>query len=100
TAVFCAVGILSVLEWARRKDGPDTAFRKAAPPVMALVMLGLYGAAGERTDVSAHALGLLGGALVGLGALPLRTRLVGRVAAGLGLAAGALLVLVCFSVWA
>jgi membrane associated rhomboid family serine protease len=99
TAVFGAVGLLAVLEWARRRGGPDSRWRRFAPLVMAVVMLGLYGAAGERTDVSAHAFGIGAGALVGLGLLPLRARLVGRVAVGMGVAAVALVALVCFSVW-
>ena len=99
TAVFGAVGILSVLEWARRKGGADSGWRKLAPPVMAFVMLGLYGAAGERTDVSAHALGLAAGALVGLALRPLRAHLKGRIATTMGFVAVALLALVCASVW-
>jgi len=100
TSVFGAVGLLAILEWARRRGGPDTVFRKMAPLVMAFVMLGLYGAAGERTDVSAHALGLLAGGLLGLGILPIRERLTGRVATGMGVCAVGLVAAVCFSVWA
>jgi len=99
TAVFGAVGLLAVLEWARRRGGPDSGWRRLAPLVMAVVMLGLYGAAGERTDVSAHALGLLAGALLGLALLPVRELLSGRIADLLGIVTGALVALTCFLVW-
>lgn len=99
TAVFGAVGLLAVLEWSRRRGGPDSGFRKLAPLVMAFVMLGLYGAAGERTDVSAHVLGLFAGAFLGLATLPLREKLIGRVASAMGVSAVVLTALVCFLTW-
>ena len=63
TAVFGAVGLLSMLGFASKTQG-DSLGRRLAPLVMGVVMLGLYGISGENTDVLAHLFGLIAGALV------------------------------------
>lgn len=71
TAVFGAVGLLAMLGFASKAH--ESWARRALPLVMGVVMLGLYGASGENTDIMAHVLGFLGGVLVfGLGALWMR----------------------------
>ena len=97
TGVFAAVGVLSVLEWVRRRD--EGRLRRMAPPVLGLVLLGLYGVGGERTDVGAHLFGFLAGALLGLPLARLRDRLEGRAAAACGWAAGAILFLAAWLAW-
>lgn len=66
TAVFGAVGLLAMLGFTAKRD--ESWGRRAAPLVMGVVMLGLYGISGDNTDVFAHVFGLVGGVLAfGLG---------------------------------
>ncbi|MDF1798267.1 MAG: rhomboid family intramembrane serine protease [Planctomycetota bacterium] len=99
TGVFAAVGILSAIEWVRRRGAGDSGWRRLAPPVFGLVLLGLYGMGGERTDIGAHVFGFGTGALVGMLVALVRTRLVGRVANLAGWTAGVLVFLCSWLVW-
>lgn len=66
TAVFGAVGVLAACQWRLRRRTRARRFWRLAPLAAALAFLGYLGAAGERTDVLAHACGLACGALLGL----------------------------------
>ena len=97
TGVFAAVGLLSILEWVRRRG--EGGWRRLAPPVLGAVLLGLYGMGGERTDVGAHIFGFLAGALVGLPLALLRSWLVGRRAEVCGWIAGLLAFICAWLAW-
>ena len=97
TGVFAAVGLLSVLEWVRRRG--EGGWRRLAPPVLGLVLLGLYGMGGERTDVGAHVFGFLAGALLGLPLAALRGWLVARRAELCGWAAGVVVFVCAWLAW-
>lgn len=94
TAVFGALGVLCGLSAIERHRGGLRGLRFFLPLAAGLGILGMLGTAGERTDLWAHAFGLLAG--IGLG-LPLalalphapgpRTQLATGVAAALCLAA-------------
>lgn len=92
TAVFGGVGLLTGAA-ALRRDGPVSARRR--PWVVAaagLALLGLLGTGGERTDLWAHAFGLLAGAGLGAGAAALGSGPPGGAAQwGAGLLAAATL---------
>ena len=96
TAVFGAVGCLAGSEWRRRNLLRQRRLRRAAPVVMALCILGYYGASPDPdVDVLAHVTGLAWGlpigallpTLLGHGALRLRNQLFCGAAA-LGLVLG------------
>jgi len=92
TAVFAAIGMLSVMQWRRRVRLRQSSFRRWTPLVVGVILLGYLGFSGGRTDVLAHIAGFAVGAA--LGALPLPrpdAALAGRGAQWLsGLAAFAL----------
>jgi membrane associated rhomboid family serine protease len=92
TAVFAAIGMLSVMQWRRRVRLRQTWFRRWTPLVVGVILLGYLGFSEGRTDVLAHITGFALGAL--LGAIPLPrpdAALAGRGAQWLsGLAALAL----------
>lgn len=69
TAVFAAIGMLSVMQWRRRVRLRQSAFKRWTPLVVGVILLGYLGFSGGRTDVLAHITGFAVGAL--LGALPL-----------------------------
>lgn len=65
TAVFGAVGVLAGTEWRRRVLFQERRIRRAAPLLMAFLLLSYLGVSGERTDVLAHVTGLVWGIPVG-----------------------------------
>jgi membrane associated rhomboid family serine protease len=65
TAVFGAIGILSAVEWRRRRGRERRRLRRYAPLVIGFVFLGFLGATGENVDVLAHGCGFLIGLLCG-----------------------------------
>jgi membrane associated rhomboid family serine protease len=65
TAVFAALGV-SVADALRpRGEERERPLRRWSPLIGGLVLLGLLGVGGERTDVAAHVTGLLAGVLLG-----------------------------------
>jgi membrane associated rhomboid family serine protease len=66
TAVFTALGLLAAHSWQMRFRLPQRWAARWGPLVGGVVLLGLTGSGGERTDVVAHLLGFLVG--IGLGA--------------------------------
>jgi rhomboid protease GluP len=87
TGLFGALGVLVAFEWARRRRFPTGGWRRWAPFVMGLALLGFLGTGGgswsesdnpkerqqslerilERVDVLAHVTGFAAGTLIGLG---------------------------------
>lgn len=65
TAVFAALGLLAAHAWRTRRHVPQHWARRWAPLVAGIVVLGLLGTAGEGTNLVAHALGFVMGALGG-----------------------------------
>lgn len=65
TAVFAALGLLCVWRWPATRRGVRAGIRSASV-VAALVLLALLGTGDAHTDVLAHALGFVAGALLGL----------------------------------
>ena len=97
TAVFAAVGILAGCEWRRRVLLRQRRIRRAAPFVMASLILGYLGMGGENTDVAAHVTGLLAGFAAGvlcarIGRATIRSRPV-------QLTCGAIAVVVMCAAW-
>lgn len=71
TAVFAALGLMAAHSWRTRLYLPQRWARRWAPLIAGVVLLGWFGSAGEGTDVVAHALGFMVGAMFGvLVALP------------------------------
>jgi len=65
TAVFGALGILAVHGWKRNTEMRTRTIERWAPLVSGALLLGMFGMAGERTDVVAHVMGFLSGLLAG-----------------------------------
>lgn len=68
TAVFGAVGLLAGAAALRREGGALGRRRPWLVAAAGLALLGMLGTGGERTDLWAHAFGLLAGAALGAGA--------------------------------
>ena len=66
TAVFAAVGVLSGCEWRRRVLLRQRRIRRAAPFLIAALILGWMGMGGDNTDVAAHVTGLIAGFVGGV----------------------------------
>jgi len=98
TAVFAAVGILSGCEWRRRVLLRQRKVRRAAPFVMASLILGYLGMGGENTDVAAHVLGLIAGFGVGVMCARIRQETIGRKR--VQLVSGGLALLLMVGAWA
>jgi membrane associated rhomboid family serine protease len=64
--VFAALGLLGAFEWRRRAQTSVARIRQRAPIVVGLVLLGLLGTSGERTDVLGHCCGMAVGLVLGL----------------------------------
>ena len=80
TAVFTALGLLAAHAWRTRFHLPQRWALRWAPLVGGAVLLGWLGTAGEGTDIVAHALGFVVGAVLGAGvALPKFERALRRV---------------------
>jgi membrane associated rhomboid family serine protease len=71
TAVFGAVGLLAGVAAVRREGGVGRRRRPWVVAAASLALLGMLGTGGERTDLWAHAFGLLAGAALGAGAAAL-----------------------------
>lgn len=74
TAVFAALGMLVAHALRPRRDLGQTVMQRWTPLIGGVVMLGLTGVGGERTDVGAHVAGFFAG--LALGAIA--ARLPGR----------------------
>lgn len=68
TAVFAAVGLLVSYAWRQEPGDAHVGLRRWAPLIGGLLLVSFLGTGGARTDVAAHALGFICGALVGAGA--------------------------------
>ena len=80
TAVFTALGMLAAHSWRTRFHLPQRWALRWGPLVAGVVLLGWLGSAGEGTDLVAHALGFVIGALIGAtAALPRVERALERV---------------------
>jgi membrane associated rhomboid family serine protease len=66
TAVFATLGLLAAYAWHRRRDQGDRWAYRWAPLVAGVILLGITGAGGERTDVLAHLTGFAMGAFAGV----------------------------------
>jgi rhomboid protease GluP len=96
TAVFGAVGILCGSEWRRRHLLRQRRLRRAAPIVIAVLLLGLYGTPMElptRTDMGAHVTGLVAGLALGTTLPGLLARGAQRFSAQVSFGAAALAIL-------
>jgi len=96
TAVFGAVGVLCGSEWRRRHLLRQRRLRRAAPIVIAVLLLGLYGTPVElptRTDMGAHVTGLVAGLGIGTILPNLLARGAQRFSAQLSFGAAALAIL-------
>jgi len=65
TAVFAALGLQAALAWRRRQRLSTLRMERWVPLVGAVVLLSFLGTGGERTDVAAHVLGFVSGAVLG-----------------------------------
>jgi rhomboid protease GluP len=68
TAVFGVLGCLVAFEWRRRAFYHVKLMRRLTPPIMGLVLLAQLGLGAEGrpdTDIGAHVLGMLSGAILG-----------------------------------
>jgi membrane associated rhomboid family serine protease len=65
TAVFGVLGILAVHGWKRNTEMRMRAIERGAPLVSGVLLLTMFGMAGERTDVVAHVAGFFSGMLTG-----------------------------------
>lgn len=65
TAVFGALGILAAHGWKGDIEPARRAIERWAPLVCGVLLLGMFGMAGERTDIVAHVTGFSSGLLAG-----------------------------------
>jgi len=68
TAVFTALGLMAAHSWRTRFYLPQRRVLRWAPLVAGVILLGWFGSGGEGTDLVAHALGFVFGALLGAAA--------------------------------
>lgn len=80
TAVFGAIGALVGGAFVRRAQRRDPPRRRAAPLAAGLALLALIGTAGDRTDIWAHAFGLLSGSALGAALAVVRREPAGPLA--------------------
>ncbi len=74
TAVFGALGILSVLMLGESRAQWLRGFRRWAPLAGGIMLLAFLGVSGERTDIGAHFLGFAAGGAIGAGLAVLGAR--------------------------
>lgn len=80
TAVFAVLGLLAAHSWSDRFRLPQRQVRRWGPLIAGVVLLGWLGSEGEGTDVVAHVLGFVTGAVFGaIAALPTPRRILARV---------------------
>lgn len=79
TAVFGALGLLIPHALSLRRTADETPLRRWSPLIAGLVLLGMIGIGGERTDVAAHVTGLIAGLGIGRLLIRLPDRLLVRV---------------------
>ena len=96
TAVFGTVGLLAGAAALRREGRPVRRHPAWVVVAAALALLGMLGTGGERTDIWAHAFGLVAGGLLGAAAAALWARPPGLA---LQLVCGALFALVIVAAW-
>ena len=96
TAVFATLGLLAAYSWRTRCDAGDRWAYRWAPLVAGVILLGITGAGGERTDVLAHLTGFATGAAAGVSHAALRVPR-GAVAQGM---AGLLALAALAGAWA
>jgi rhomboid protease GluP len=65
TAVFTALGAMAAYSWRERFALPQRWARRWGPLIAGVILLGWTGSAGEETDLVAHLLGFLVGAVLG-----------------------------------
>ena len=65
TAVFAALGLLSAYAWRRESATNLRRVKRWAPLVAGIMLLGLTGVGGERTDIVAHVTGFASGGVLG-----------------------------------
>jgi membrane associated rhomboid family serine protease len=65
TAVFTALGLMAAHSWRSRYHLRQRWALRWAPLIAGVVLLGWFGSAGEGTDLIAHAVGFVGGCLLG-----------------------------------
>ncbi len=65
TAVFAALGVIVAHALRHRTPGPQRALLRWSPLIGGVVLFGLLGIGGQRTDVMAHLTGLLAGMSIG-----------------------------------
>lgn len=65
TAVFAAIGLLSVLSWRLPVEADRRGLRRIAPLGGGVLLLAYLGFSGERTDIGAHLLGFAAGSIEG-----------------------------------
>jgi rhomboid protease GluP len=100
TAVFAALGLISVLSWKRKAVPTARGMRGWLPLVAGLALLVDLGTGGERTDVGAHAFGFIVGVAFGAGLLLAGARIPTGHGAQITCAAGAFLLLGSAWAWA
>ncbi|MDJ0848241.1 MAG: rhomboid family intramembrane serine protease [Myxococcota bacterium] len=96
TAVFGTVGLLAGSAALRREGRPVRRHPAWVMAAAGLALLGMLGTGGERTDLWAHAFGLLAGGLLGAGAAAVWSR---PPAPLLQLVCGALFVVAIVAAW-
>jgi membrane associated rhomboid family serine protease len=97
TAVFAALGILSAYAWVLESASNLRWAKRLGPLIAGVMLLGLLGTGGERTDVVAHVTGFISGCAFGV--------IFGKTAErrfesrALQLAAGALTLMIVAAGW-
>lgn len=94
TAVFAALGILVAHALKPRGDDHLSLMRRWSPLIAGVVMFAFLGLEGERTDVLAHASGLVAGVFLGFGVCRLADSILERESVQFAASAATILILV------